>query len=55
MAKEASWTDIANHRSGETEATTIAGLEVAMDTGLIKTVAPCRSERVARCVTVFSR
>jgi enolase len=48
MAKEASWTAIASHRSGETEDTTIADLAVAMDTGLIKTGAPCRSERVAK-------
>ncbi len=48
MAKEANWTAIASHRSGETEDTTIADLAVALDTGLIKTGAPCRSERVAK-------
>jgi len=42
------WTAIAGHRSGETEDATIADLAVAMDTGLIKTGAPCRSERVAK-------
>ncbi|MFC1967902.1 phosphopyruvate hydratase [Chloroflexota bacterium] len=48
MAKEADWTVIVSHRSGETEDTTIADLAVAMDTGFIKTGAPCRSERVAK-------
>ena len=48
MAKEANWTAIVSHRSGETEDTTIADLAVAMDTGFIKTGAPCRSERVAK-------
>ena len=48
MAKEAGWTAIVSHRSGETEDTTIADLAVAMDTGFIKTGAPCRSERVAK-------
>lgn len=47
-AKKAKWTAIVSHRSGETEDTTIADLAVAMDTGLIKTGAPCRSERVAK-------
>jgi len=48
MAKEANWTAIVSHRSGDTEDTTIADLAVAMDTGFIKTGAPCRSERVAK-------
>ena len=48
MAKEAGWTAVVSHRSGETEDTTIAELAVAMDTGFIKTGAPCRSERVAK-------
>ena len=48
MAKKARWTAIVSHRSGETEDTTIADLAVAMDTGLIKAGAPCRSERVAK-------
>lgn len=47
-AKEAGWTAIVSHRSGETEDTTIADLAVAMNTGLIKAGAPCRSERVAK-------
>jgi enolase len=37
-----------SHRSGETEATTIADLAVATDCGQIKTGAPARSERVAK-------
>jgi len=47
-ARKAGWTSIVSHRSGETEDTTIADLAVGMDTGLIKTGAPCRSERVAK-------
>ena len=37
-----------SHRSGETEDTTIADIAVAMNTGQIKTGAPCRSDRVAK-------
>jgi enolase len=37
-----------SHRSGETEDTTIADLAVALNTGQIKTGAPCRSDRVAK-------
>ena len=37
-----------SHRSGETEDTTIADLSVALNTGQIKTGAPCRSDRVAK-------
>jgi enolase len=48
LAKEAGWTAIVSHRSGETEDTTIADLAVGMNSGLIKTGAPCRSERVAK-------
>jgi len=48
MAKKAGWTQIISHRSGETEDTTIADLAVALNTGQIKTGAPCRSERVAK-------
>jgi enolase len=47
-AKESGWTAVISHRSGETEDTTIADLATAMDTGQIKTGAPCRSERVAK-------
>lgn len=48
MAHKAGFTAIVSHRSGETEDTTIADLAVALNTGLIKTGAPCRSERVAK-------
>lgn len=39
---------IISHRSGETEDSTIADLAVAVNSGQIKTGAPCRSERVAK-------
>ena len=48
MAKQAGYTTIASHRSGETEDTTIADLAVALNMGQIKTGAPSRSERVAK-------
>jgi len=48
MAKQAGWTAIISHRSGETEDTTIADLALAKNTGLIKAGAPCRSERLAK-------
>ncbi len=48
MAHRAGWTAVVSHRSGETEDTTIADLSVAMNTGQIKTGAPCRSDRVAK-------
>jgi enolase len=48
MAREAGWTAIVSHRSGETEDTTIADLCAGMGTGQIKTGAPCRSERTAK-------
>lgn len=48
MAKRAGYTAVVSHRSGETEDTTIADLAVALNTGQIKTGAPCRSERVAK-------
>ena len=47
-AQQARWTTIISHRSGETEDTTIADLAVASNAGLIKTGAPCRSERLAK-------
>lgn len=47
-AKKAGWTSIISHRSGETEDTTIADLAVGSNTGVIKTGAPCRSERTAK-------
>ena len=48
MAKDAGWTAVVSHRSGETEDTTIADLAVGLNTGLIKAGAPCRSERTAK-------
>ena len=48
VAHRAGWTAVVSHRSGETEDTTIADLSVAMNTGQIKTGAPCRSDRVAK-------
>ena len=48
MAQQAGWTAIVSHRSGETEDTTIADLAVGLNTGQIKTGAPCRSERTAK-------
>jgi enolase len=48
LAKQAGWTAIVSHRSGETEDTTIADLAVGLNTGQIKTGAPARSERTAK-------
>jgi enolase len=47
-AQRAGWTAVVSHRSGETEDATIADLAVALNTGQIKTGAPCRSDRVAK-------
>ncbi|MGA8848372.1 MAG: phosphopyruvate hydratase [Dehalococcoidia bacterium] len=47
-ARQAGWTTIISHRSGETEDTTIADLAVASIAGFIKAGAPCRSERLAK-------
>ena len=48
MAQNVGWKAVVSHRSGETEDTSIADLCVALSTGMIKTGAPCRSERVAK-------
>ena len=48
LAQRAGWTAVMSHRSGETEDATIADLSVALNTGQIKTGAPCRSDRVAK-------
>jgi enolase len=48
MAQNNNWTAVVSHRSGETEDTTISDLAVGLNTGFIKTGAPCRSERVAK-------
>ncbi len=48
LATSSGWRAVISHRSGETEDTFISDLAVAMNTGQIKTGAPCRSERVAK-------
>ena len=48
MAHRAGWQAIISHRSGETVDTMIADIAVAFNTGLIKSGAPCRSERVEK-------
>ena len=47
-SKNAGYTTIISHRSGETEDTTIADLSVACSTGFIKTGSLARSERIAK-------
>jgi enolase len=39
---------VISHRSGETEDTFIADLAVAVNAGMIKSGAPCRTDRVAK-------
>lgn len=48
LAKQAGYTTVISHRSGETEDVTIADLAVATNAGQIKTGAPCRGERTAK-------
>jgi enolase len=48
VAREAGYTAVMSHRSGETEDVTIADLAVATGCGQIKTGAPSRSDRVAK-------
>ncbi|HBQ29339.1 MAG TPA: phosphopyruvate hydratase [Desulfotomaculum sp.] len=48
LARRAGFTTVISHRSGETEDAFIADFAVAINAGLIKTGAPCRSERVAK-------
>tara|TARA_Y100000741_G_scaffold338300_1_gene298282 strand:+ start:955 stop:2238 length:1284 start_codon:yes stop_codon:yes gene_type:complete len=48
MAKEAGYTVVISHRSGETEDTTISDLAVATSAGQIKTGSLSRSDRVAK-------
>ena len=47
MAKEANYTAVISHRSGETEDVTIADIAVATNAGQIKTGSLCRTDRVA--------
>ena len=48
MAKEASYSTVVSHRSGETEDSFIADLAVGVNAGQIKTGSLCRSERMAK-------
>jgi enolase len=48
IARQAGYTAVISHRSGETEDTTIADLAVGTAAGQIKTGAPSRSDRVAK-------
>ena len=48
MAKDAGFTSVMSHRSGETEDNTIADLAVALNTGQIKTGSASRSDRMAK-------
>jgi enolase len=48
MAQAAGWGVMVSHRSGETEDAFIADLVVGLETGQIKTGAPCRSERLSK-------
>jgi enolase len=48
LAREAGYTTVISHRSGETEDATIADLAVAVNAGQIKTGSPCRGERTAK-------
>ena len=48
MAKEANYSTVISHRSGETEDTTIADLAVAVNAGQIKTGSMSRSDRIAK-------
>ncbi len=47
-AKQMGYKTVISHRSGETEDTTIADIAVAVNSGQIKTGAPCRTDRVAK-------
>lgn len=48
MARQAGYTAVISHRSGETEDVTIADIAVATNAGQIKTGAPSRTDRVAK-------
>ncbi len=48
MARNAGWGAMVSHRSGETVDSFIADFTVAMNTGHLKTGAPCRGERVEK-------
>ncbi|MGE4291192.1 MAG: phosphopyruvate hydratase [Desulfovibrio sp.] len=48
LAKQAGYTTVVSHRSGETEDSFIADLAVAVNAGQIKTGSLCRSDRLAK-------
>lgn len=48
LVKQAGWTAVFSHRSGETEDTTIADMVVGLATGMIKSGSISRTERVAK-------
>ena len=48
LAKNNGYKTVISHRSGETEDTFIADLAVAVNSGQIKTGAPCRTDRVCK-------
>jgi len=48
LAHKNGYATVISHRSGETEDTTIADIAVAVNSGQIKTGAPCRTDRVAK-------
>ena len=48
VCREAGWSQMVSHRSGETEDTFIADLVVGSGSGQLKTGAPARGERVAK-------
>lgn len=48
LARQAGYTSIISHRSGETEDTTIADIAVALNAGQVKMGAPARTDRVAK-------
>ncbi len=48
LAHRNGYKNVVSHRSGETEDAFLADLVVATDCGLVKTGAPCRTDRVAK-------
>ena len=48
MAKQAGYTTVISHRSGETEDSFISDLAVGLNAGQIKTGSLCRSDRLAK-------
>jgi enolase len=48
MARNAGYTTVISHRSGETEDTTLADLAVAVNAGQVKTGSLCRTDRISK-------